>query len=116
MSGQALVETAIVMPVLLTLLLGIIGVGFLFLSMLRMQNGVDVLAQLAAAEPGWETHVQSEDSRTACHADPLQPAVAYPDGSTDSGHRVELTWHCHLHTGWLFDGLPITVSSEAVIR
>lgn len=115
MSGQALVETALVLPVLLFLLLGIIGVGYLAHARVLYQNGVDVLAQVAAHDPNWRSKVPEEDRRTHCHADPNLPAIEYPDGNDASGSRIALTWHCHIETGWLFDGLPVTVSSEAVI-
>ena len=109
--GQLVVELALVMPILLSILLGMAAIGFLYVSQHRMQNGIDVLAQLAAQDPSWRSAVPSENERTDCNAEPLQPeATAYPDG------RILLTWSCHLETRWIFDGLEIVVSSEAVIR
>jgi hypothetical protein len=120
MTGQALVETALVLPVLLLLLLGIIGTGYLFHRQLIFQNGVDVLAQLAAGtgpRSDWHAAVVSENQRTGCHADPLEPTLTYPDGGKAlPGRRLLATWACHLKTGWLFDGLPVTVSAEAVLE
>lgn len=110
MRGQALVEFTLIVPVLMALILAMIAIFYLDLQVRRAQNGIDVLAQLAAQDPGWRSAVSSENERTDCNADPLQPDVEYPD------QRVLLTWHCHLNTRWIFDGLPITVSSEAVVR
>jgi hypothetical protein len=110
------VEFALVTPIMLAILLGVAGVFFLDLSTRRMQNGVDVLAELAAVDPGWQAKVASEDARTGCHANPQMPDVAYPDGNAAPGSRILLTWACHLSTRWVFDGTPITVSAEAVIQ
>ena len=110
MKGQMVVELALILPFLLGILVGMAAISFLYVSRAQMQNGIDVLAQLAAQDPGWRNAVSSENERTDCNAAPLQPDVEYPDEQ-----RVLLTWHCHLNTRWIFDGLPITVSSEAVI-
>jgi len=115
-SGQAIVEFALVMPLMLTILLGVIGVFYLDLRARDFQNGVDVLAELAASDPGWQAKTASEDERVACHANPVQPDVSYPDGGAAPGDRILLRWACHLRTRWLFDGLAVTVESEAVIR
>jgi Flp pilus assembly protein TadG len=104
------------MPVLLLLLLGIIGVGYLFLSLLTYQNGVDVLARLAARGGEWQSVVAEENARTRCNASPLLPSVTYPDGDAEPGSRLLLSWNCHLRTGWMFDGWRFTVASEAVIE
>lgn len=112
-----IVELALILPLLMSILLAYVGVGYLFLKHHDFVIGADVLAQMAAADPseGWRSKVPSENERTGCNASPLQPTVEYPDG-TGPGSRVLLTWACRLHTRWLFDGLPVTVTSEAVVR
>jgi hypothetical protein len=116
--GQVLIELAIALPVLLLLLLGLIGTGYAFLSRMQAQNGITVLAGVAATDPGesWPSIVEDENRRTNCHADPLMPETEYPDGNAEPGSRIVLRWFCHLRTGgWLFDGLGITVEAGAVI-
>ena len=110
-------EFALVVPILMTLLGGMVGIGYLYAKQHEFQNGVDVLAQVAATDPSgaWHERTQGEADRTGCAPSPLQPDVSYPDGTTTPGSRLLLTWHCHLQTGWLFDGLTVTVASEAVI-
>lgn len=104
-------------PVMLLILLGVVGIFYADVQVRRAQDGIDVLADLAAADPGesWKAKVPGEDVRTGCHADPLMPTVEYPDGGAEPGNRILLRWFCHLRTRWLFDGLPLTVESEAVI-
>jgi Flp pilus assembly protein TadG len=115
--GQLVVELALVLPLLIAILGGMAGVGFLWFSQHRMQTGVEILAELASdGTEDWRAKVASEDARTDCNAAPAEPAVTYVDGSTGPGARILLTWSCHLDTGWLFDGLPVTVSAEAVLR
>lgn len=123
--GQALVEFALVLPLLMMLLLGFGEAAFLFSSQHAMQNGVDVLASWAAQEmavqPGeswkadWARVVREESDRTGC--DDLNPEVIFPDGTHDPGDRVLVRWNCHyeptITSFW--DGLAIPVESEAVV-
>lgn len=119
--GQAVVEFALTLPLLLLVLFGVLATGYLGIVRPQMQNGVDVLAQLAAREETWRDHVPSENARVRCNAEPLEPAVSYPDGA-GSGHRIRLTWHCHDPFAaylWSLVGVKsggIDVSSEAVIQ
>lgn len=114
--GQGIVEFALLLPVMLSIFLGMVAVFYLDLSRDRMQDGIEVLAQLASqdASDSWRSLVGSEDARTGCNGG--QPVVTYPDGDSAPGHRILLSWHCRLETRWIFDGLPVTVSSEGVIH
>ena len=117
--GQALVEFALIFPIMLVLLLGTVEVGFYLLQVQLSQNGVAVLSDLAAASTNWKSRTNDEDRRTRCHAKPLQPDVAYPDGGDAPGDRILLTWHCHYDTLIAADifpnGINYSVSAEAVI-
>ncbi len=94
---------------MLLILLGVAGIFYLDLATRRMQNGVDVLAQLAAQGPDWRAEVAAEDRRTNCNADPQMPEVI------EDGKTVLLRWTCHLRTDWIFDGTEIVVESKAVL-
>jgi Flp pilus assembly protein TadG len=112
-----MVELALVTPVLLLILVGIVGTGFLFEARLVDQNGIEVLVKIAARSPSaeeWRAIVEDENRRTGCNADPLMPELSDPDGTAEPGSRIRATWFCHFRTGWFFDGLPITVRAEAV--
>lgn len=112
-----LIELAIALPVLLLILLGIVGTGYLFLSRMQAQNGVTVLAEVAATSPeDWDAIVADENRRSNCNADPLMPEIEQLDGNAAPGSRLVVTMFCHLRTGWLFDGLPLTVQAGAVYR
>lgn len=112
-NGQSLVEFALVLPLMLAILLGVIGVFYADLQVRSMQQGIDVLAQLAATDETWRDQVQEQDERSGCHAQPLMPDERRE--AAGEHEIVTLTWHCHFDTrGWLFDGLPVTVTSEAV--
>lgn len=93
-SGQALVEFALVAPLLFALLYGILWVGVLELSALRAQNGIDVLADLAAAGPGWQSEVKAQDERTGCNASPHTPDSTETEGPNGTT-IVSLVWNCH---------------------
>lgn len=113
--GQAIAEVALVLPVLLFVFLGFIEVGRLYAFQHGYQNGVDVLAQLAASDPDWRSKVPSEDDRTSCHGNP--PDARYPDDDESSGDRVVVTWTCRYSPLVLSQlAVPVTVQSEAMIR
>ena len=118
--GQALVEFALVLPLLMFLLLGFGEVAFLVATQHRYQNSADVLAQSVAIAiangPGWEAAwdavVHDEQARVDCAA---SPGLAVPEG-TDPGDRVLVTWRCDYHAKLISGlGVPITVESVAVI-
>jgi hypothetical protein len=114
--GQAIVEMALVLPILLFVLLGFAEVGFLFAARDRYQNGVDVLTELAAADrsDAWRNKVQSEDDRVGCHDG--QPDVTYPDGGQAPGSRIRLVWTCHYRPVFVpMLNVAVAVESEALI-
>jgi Flp pilus assembly protein TadG len=123
--GQAVVEFAVVLPLIMVVLLGFGETAFLVATQHAFQNGADVLAERAAFEmssspgeswkAGWQAVVADEDERTGCGD--TSPSVALPDGTHGPGDRVLVVWHCHytphITSGW--GGLPVTVQSEAVV-
>jgi hypothetical protein len=115
--GQALVETALVLPLLMLVMLAVLSIYFLDVQRRDMQQGVDVLADLAATDDdeSWHSMAGEENDRHSCNADPLVPDVEYLDGHRDPGGRLLMTWHCTLVTNWIFDGTRVDVSAERVI-
>jgi hypothetical protein len=122
--GQALVEFALVLPLLMFILLGFGEAAFLFAVRHGYQNGVDVMAQWAAHEmsetPGeswqanWARVVSEEQARTGCDATPV---VSFPDVTHGPGDRVLVDWPCHYRPRltMIWDGLTVSVESEAVV-
>ena len=90
LGGQALVEFAIVLPLLMVLIVGIIEIGLLFGTRLAAQNGVSVMADLAAVGADWQAVAPAENARSGCGADPVTPVATMLDEQ-----RLELVWHCH---------------------
>lgn len=124
--GQATVEFALLLPLLLFMGLGFLEGGILLNSQRSMQNSVDVLAKIAAEKietigsEDWEAVILEEITRSSdrCAESP-NIAVSYPDVTTESGDRVKVSWSCPyapLVTNGLWPGLRITVESEAVIN
>ena len=124
MKGQALVEFALVLPILMLMLLGFGEAAMLFATRQGYQNGADVMAQWAASEmaekpgeswkSGWNKVVNDEQARADCDAD---PAISFPDGGHLPGDRVLVRWSCR-YTPRLsgpIAGLTVTVDSEAVV-
>lgn len=126
--GQAIVEFALLMPILLFMSLGFIELQFFFSAQHTVQIKADALAKIAAERieilPGeswnakWNTLVNSETSGTRCATTPTVTAQ-FPDTTKKSGDRVKITWSC-LYSPIVqgIPGLPelgITVQSVAVI-
>lgn len=122
--GQALVEFALVVPIILFTFLGMAEVGFLFADQHGWQRGADVLADAAAirvaTEPGdswragWQALADDERARAGCNP----PDVSFPDGGQDPGQRVQVSWTCDYRpriTAGLWPGLRATIRSTAVI-
>jgi Flp pilus assembly protein TadG len=114
--GQAIVEFALMLPMLLSILLAIAGMAYLIVSRHDYQNGADVLVVLASDGTGsWHSAVAGENDRTNCHAT-SEPELTYPDRGASTGQVIQLTWTCYFRYVAPFDNLPVTVRSEAVLR
>jgi Flp pilus assembly protein TadG len=123
-SGQALVEFALVVPVMLFTFLGMAEAGLLFAKADAWQRGADVLAEAAAiriaTEPaeswrlGWESLANDEQAKASCG----EPDTTFPDETQEPGDRVTVTWNCiysPILVRDLWAGLVTTISSTAVI-
>ncbi len=110
--GQALIEFALVFPLMMLMLLGIAGVFYRGFAQYRMQEGISNLADWAVRDSGgWQSRVNKENQRVRCNASPLQPDIV------EDATSIELTWHCHMtNADWVFGLISpdITVSSKAV--
>lgn len=123
--GQATVEFALVAPILLFMILGIMEGAILASTQHTIQNSVDVLAQVASKKieavdtDSWEALVTEQISRTSRCAEPPVITIIYPDTTKESGDRVKISWSCSyspLVTNGLWPGLKIGAESEAVIN
>lgn len=125
--GQALVEFALVLPILIFMLLGFAEVAFLVATQHGYQRGADVLADVAVErmrtmpgeswQAGWEQLVNEEGVRAGCSNPNVE--VSFPDMTHQAGDRVVVTWSCAYEpvvTQGLWPGLIVSATSAAVIR
>jgi TadE-like protein len=118
--GQALVEFALIFPVLIFAFLGMGEAGFLFAAQHGYQSEADVVAQWAAINgPGnasWDRIWSDEAARTGCDG---RPVVTYPDGNASPGSRILVKLDCHysprITSNVWPGGLTVSVQSEAVV-
>jgi hypothetical protein len=121
--GQALVEFALIFPILAATFLGMGEAGFLFSAQHGYQNEADILASWVAIrgheDAAWHQLVVDERDRTGCDG---EPDVSWFDddmGDHHPGSRVLVSLTCHYSpriTGNVWpDGLDVSVQSEAVI-
>lgn len=121
MRGQALVETAVVLPLLLFTFLGFTEAAFLYAQRHAAQVSADVLADVVAERmgtmpgdswnAGWQTLTTDELNRAGCDG------VASVEEKSDS--RVSVTLTCRytpVATNGLWPGLVYTVEGESVVR
>lgn len=123
MKGQAIVEFALVLPIMLFILYGVIEMAWMFQTSLAWQRGVDVLADAVAIRvannpgeswnSGWNELVNDERAKTRTCGD---ATVTFPDGSQEAGDRVTVAWACSYEalTGVLPD-IETVVESTSVI-
>jgi len=102
-TGQALVEFALVAPILMVMLLGVLGAGLYFLSAGQQQAATVTLAQFVAQHPA--------DDPTS-FADAVTPC---PGGATIAidEHLVSVTIDCPSLAGELVGALPKMVTTHA---
>ena len=109
--GQALVETVLMLPVLLALVLGGAEVGNLGIARLAWQSSAQAFADYAALNPdpvpSWQA---AELARVNCDGSPV---VTFPD---DDRVVVDLTCQYHGLAVGAFADLPVSVAAVAIVR
>jgi len=106
-AGQALVELALVLPLLLVLLLGAIDFGRVFFGYVAVTNASRVAANYAATHPdAWALGNDAQQDEYAqlirdagadncgLYDSDEPPAPAFPDGSRELGDRVRVDLTC----------------------
>lgn len=106
--GQALVETALLLPLLLILLLGAVDFGRIFFGWVAVTNASRVAANYAATHPdAWALNnaAQKQEYEDLVRdagvdncglsdaANPIPPP-AFPDGTRELGDRVRVDLYC----------------------
>ncbi len=121
--GQAIVEFALIMPILMLILLGIGEITFLAAWGHNSQQTADVLADVAASRmtpdneswrSGWTPIAADEIERAGCES----VDVTFPDGTHRYGDRVRVRLACtyHWHLTDALGGIPQHFEAEAVVR
>lgn len=125
--GQALVEMALVLPLLLVVVFGILEFGRLLNYWLDQNHIASQGARYAAVNrnPGGGTlasYLQglgtTDELRTGSSSvtDPLRVCVSFPDGTSDVGDPVRVRATSTYNFLPILDLLPVTVTGEADMR
>jgi Flp pilus assembly protein TadG len=91
--GQSLLELAILLPVLLIILLGILDVGRLYMTMVAIHDAAAEGASYAASYPSRTSQIQqraAESSTALTTIDPSMVVITY-GGSQSSGQPITVT-------------------------
>lgn len=115
--GQALVEFALVLPVMLVLLLATTEAGLLVLRVQGAQQAAVVLADweaLHVGTAGYPDIEAQELGRATCDG---TTAITWPDGTQTPGSRVVVSVSCAYHpiATLVWDGMPYSASAAAVL-
>ncbi len=121
--GMAAIEFALVLPVLLLFLMGIIEYGWLFKTQIELNNAVSASAcavvkeKDSAAPADIAVAVVCEALDKAAEASRIQECLTVTNDSAPSRARITLSqWHYDSLTGFLPEGmLPTTLSATAVM-
>jgi hypothetical protein len=100
--GQALVEFALVLPVLMILLLMAIDLGRLYFGWVVTQNMARIAANYAANDPAgpwgagstYQAQINADAATINCTPPALWPAPSFIDGGTQIGDRVQVNLTC----------------------
>jgi hypothetical protein len=117
--GQALVEMALVTPILLAILLGLGEAASLYAARTTYQNAAETLASWLAGHEGvegeeWEAVAASETARVGCDA---SPSIAWPDGAPGPSTRLVVSLSCPYVpriTSNVWHGLVVGVEASSV--
>lgn len=81
--GLALVETALVMLFLMTLFLGIIEYGWMFIKIQELRGAAHTAARVGARRGAQQTQVDTTINNLMAQANIPQFSATFPDGSAD---------------------------------
>ncbi len=108
--GQAIVEFALVLPLMLFICLGFVEAGFLLATQATQARATGVVADYAAAHPTeapWDSVIALE-GLASC-------AVAVTTPMPDIVHVESTCYYDPRVTHGLWEGLPITVEADAAL-
>lgn len=123
--GQSLVELALVLPLFLLLVLGMIEYGRVAIIMTTLEGAAREGARYAALAPSDTAGITAAARRTAIAtgATPVQVTAAFPNGVSTAGNPVRVTVRYELKfmTPGIVGGLApagfvVTKSSQMVIE
>lgn len=99
--GQSMVEFALVLPMLLTLILGIFDFGRLFFAYTEVANAAREGSRYGMVKPSWVTNADSADPENITYRarekvfllsrSSVAISVAYPDVTENMGDRITVT-------------------------
>lgn len=91
--GQALVETALVLPILLMLLFGIVDFGRIFHAYLTLDHVGREAARMASVQQYDESTIKTKavSSAVGLNITPAHIVINYEDGTPSSGKGVTVT-------------------------
>lgn len=115
--GQAMIEMALILPILLLLIMGIIEFGFLFSTRINMNNVVRQAVRTAVVSTASES-----DLEDAMRADALSLAML-ADNITECdivkvnpNVTAKLTYKAPLITGYITNYKAIEMTAQATMR
>ena len=120
--GQSLIELALILPVLMFILVGIVDFGRVFNAYIIITNAAREGARYGAMHPtdedGIKDYVINEAVGSGINIGADDVEVGFPNGTLDPGNpiRVTVTYDFPLITEFLFGGsTTIQSSAEMVI-
>jgi hypothetical protein len=108
-SGQALVEFALIAPVMILVLLGAAEMGMLYAARAAQDRSTAVVADWAADRPGEDWRLAADRELPGCDVH-----VTIDDGLGILTATATCTYHPRI-TSNLWDGLPISSEASAAI-
>ena len=102
--GQNLTELALVLPILIVTMLGIMGFGFIYFARGSVENAAREGARYASIHPADTTGITTRVKQMVTGVDTtsasFQVAVTYPDGDSTPTNRIRVTVSYPLAAFW----------------
>ena len=121
--GQALVELALIAPILIILMLGVIDYGRVYFAYISVTNGARIGADYAAAGPAEAADTAAikaaalGDTTNLLNQSPTNPEVTVTTANDSQGRLyADVTMTYTFTTLFPWPGLPTSINVERTVR
>ncbi len=120
-AGQSITELAVILPLLLLILAGVLDLGRAYFAYVTIVNAAREGARYGAENPGAadiSSHAKNEAQGSIINPSQLTVAVSFPNGCTAGNPiQVNVGYNFQLITAYIFGGnvIPLQTSAQMAV-